>query len=117
MEAALVAQFAGNRAAEGRTDYYGVSVLRISPDGAEIRLRLTFRRSEAYCCAEPGCHASHFGRAWWRRLRENLRAQGLGERPPLRIEVEGIVEEGARIPEPSEAYAFEDTWTEVGTSG
>jgi hypothetical protein len=90
--------FAGNAAAKGSPDYYGIAVSRVCRSGSAIKLdfTLTFKRGRRYCCFEDGCHHGLFQKASWKRLRRILRREGWTVPTPLEIALRGRVRKGAR---------------------
>ena len=85
LQEVFIEYFAGNRGSRNRKDHYGVEVVLISSDPLELDLVLTFKAGERYCCFESGCHHWLFVRSSWERLRDTLKARGLGDLPPLTI--------------------------------
>ena len=90
--------FAGNAAAQGSPDYYGIVVSQVRRSGSAIKLELTltFKRGRRYCCFEDGCHHGPFQKASWERLRRILNRKGWTDPAPLEISLRGRVRKGAR---------------------
>lgn len=91
-----------------------ISIIAVSQNGLKIEIGLRFERGSRYCCAEPGCFIPSFDRQWWSRVREHLRAVTEREPPPMTLEINGIVEDGALLrvlaglglPEESSGYSY-----------
>ena len=76
--------------------YYGVRLEKVSPDGSELDLIVTFQAENRYCCSQPGCHFGFGDAATWSELREVMDARGLQSSPLPRVNILRIVvEEGA----------------------
>lgn len=79
----------------GGPGYYGVRVVTVAPDAAEVELEVTFRAGVTYCCFEPNCHFPHYEHGW-QRLRECLDRHGLAHLPlPVIRTFRGVIEAGA----------------------
>jgi len=90
---------------DGRTDYYGFEITKVSEDGAKIDLTWSFKDGERYCCVEPGCHTnagslnvSERGlvsvKKWWARLRSHLSNDPPS---PIIVNVPRVVEKGCWV--------------------
>ena len=85
MTAALTELLADNLGADGECDYYGLCIDKMTPDGSEFDLLLTFKAGNRYCCADLGCHIAYSEVDWWRRLRVIMRGFGLADAPSMTI--------------------------------
>jgi hypothetical protein len=71
---------------------YGVAA---SLEGDTLTVLLTFRRDEAYCCIEWGCHlALHEGQRW-DPLRQSFAACCMPAPEQLRLKYTCVIEEGS----------------------
>jgi len=101
---------------EGRLDYYGFEVTKISDDGSIIDLKWTFKTTEKYCCIELGCHASYGDKKWWKILRDRLLVDGINP-PSMTITVIAIIEKNVRLSLPTsheeeKGYQYTACWKE-----
>jgi hypothetical protein len=78
-----------------------------------IQLELTFRRGEAYCCYEHGCHLELYNNRRWEWLRRELSQRNLPAPPHLELHMTVVIDEGALFfdlfkPDPTRRgwYAF-----------
>jgi hypothetical protein len=84
----------------GGPGYHGAEVEKLSPDGSEFGLILTFKSGVRYCCIEHGCHIGLFRSGWFQEVRDRLRAAGIDDVPPMTIRrLHVVVESGAIVDE------------------
>jgi hypothetical protein len=71
---------------------YGVAA---SLDGQTLDAVLTFKKGNAYCCMEWGCHLAFFDGKRWDKLHTLLSESGVVAAKSLRLQLSCQIEEGA----------------------
>ena len=98
----------------GHTDYYGLEVKNISPNGSVFELNLSLKKGVSYCCIEQGCHisldeADENNANWFRQVRDGLKVAGIETLSPMIVsKLHVIVEKGVICDSPDgEPYTHE----------
>ncbi len=94
LESVFRSRFARSGYANGRTDYYDVSV-KPGESGLDFDLHVTFRAGERYCCTESGCQFGLWDAQAWASINKDLERVGVSAAEPLTIRLHVHVQNGA----------------------